>query len=150
MTTPIPSRDDAVAAWLRAQRDAYPIATIAHNVVDELLDQYRLHADTATPLHLHVCEGGNRDDCAGCHDESKFEARFNAAMDSTRSVVEKVIVHARENCPEGVDADVLAESIADVLSDELHALYAAQDERDRLRAENQALRGLHANAIRTI
>ncbi|MEV5944639.1 hypothetical protein [Streptomyces sp. NPDC051994] len=61
-TTPLPRRGDAFDHWLRDQREqADPIAwcTIA-----ELLDRYRLHADTRTPLTEHVCEGRV---AGGCH-----------------------------------------------------------------------------------
>lgn len=64
----LPRRDDAVEAWLKAQRDACFGHASTYNVIDGLLDEYRLHADTRTPLHEHVCEAGNIHDCAGCHD----------------------------------------------------------------------------------
>lgn len=52
----MPARGDAVEAWLKAQRDACFGHASTHNVVDGLLDEYRLHADTGTPLHEHACE----------------------------------------------------------------------------------------------
>jgi hypothetical protein len=65
----LPRRGDAVEAWLKAQRDEYyPDHGEQWSAIDDLLDEYRLHADTGTPLHEHVCEGGNVDDCAGCYD----------------------------------------------------------------------------------
>lgn len=70
-----PARGDAVEAWLRAHRDSYDRD---HDrqwpAIDEMLDDYRLHADTGTPLDQHCCEGGNVDDCAGCHDTKKERA----------------------------------------------------------------------------
>lgn len=71
---PLPRRDDAVAAWLKAQRDAAADYPQAYDVIDQLLDEYRLHADTGTPLHEHCCEGGNIDDCAGCYDTKEERA----------------------------------------------------------------------------
>lgn len=70
-----PTTAAAVEAWLKAQRDQYGWhgsndATPWHTI-DGLLDQYRLHADTGTPLDQHVCEGGNVDDCAGCYETAK-------------------------------------------------------------------------------
>lgn len=64
--TPLPARGDAVEAWLRAHRDRYVDSygrTRAWYLFDDLLDQYRLHADTATPLGEHVCEGRVIGDC---------------------------------------------------------------------------------------
>lgn len=75
----LPRRGDAVEAWLKRQRDsirvqdAYDARWVA--LLDELLDAYRLHADTGTPLHEHCCEGGNVDDCAGCYDAKVGEGR---------------------------------------------------------------------------
>lgn len=62
-----PRRDDAVATWLKAQRDAQTDGygrPPAWYVLDGLLDAYRLHADTGTPLDQHVCEGRVVGDCA--------------------------------------------------------------------------------------
>lgn len=56
---PLPARDD-VETWLRAQRDAHSGRygrDPAWYVLDDALDQYRLHADTETPLNQHLCEG---------------------------------------------------------------------------------------------
>jgi hypothetical protein len=52
-----PRRDDAFAAWLKTQRDAAADYPWAYQATDGLLDLYRLHADTGTPLGEHVCEG---------------------------------------------------------------------------------------------
>ncbi|MGX9921765.1 hypothetical protein ACWIG4_18145 [Streptomyces sp. NPDC002248] len=55
-----PQRGDAVADWLRTWRNAAVTERRDHgayNTADELLDLYRLHADTGTPLHEHACEG---------------------------------------------------------------------------------------------
>jgi hypothetical protein len=60
-------RDDAVATWLKGKRDEYRQAgawgpaEAAHNrtgytILDGLLDEYRLHADTGTPLDQEVHE----------------------------------------------------------------------------------------------
>ncbi len=60
----VPRRDDAVAAWLKAHRDEGDPGSgdegemRAYEVTDDLLDDYRLHADTGTPLHQHVMGPG--------------------------------------------------------------------------------------------
>lgn len=72
MTDPIPRRGDQFEQWLKAQRDEYEQTTSAQwRALDEVLDTYRLHADTGTPLDQHVCEGGTVDDCAGCYEAGK-------------------------------------------------------------------------------
>lgn len=53
----VPSRDDAVAAWLRTRRDQNPRGTDDYGVIDGLLEDYRLHADTRMSLDRHACEG---------------------------------------------------------------------------------------------
>ncbi|SHL73514.1 hypothetical protein [Streptomyces yunnanensis] len=53
-----PRRGDAVEQWLKAQRDMQRDRfgrTPAWHNLDDLLDAYRLHADTGTPLGEHVC-----------------------------------------------------------------------------------------------
>jgi hypothetical protein len=66
---PLPRRGDAVEAWLKAQRDEFSEQHDTQwDVIDHLLGTYRLHADTRTPLHEHVCPPGPDDDCAGCYD----------------------------------------------------------------------------------
>lgn len=60
MSTPIPTRDDAVAQWLKARRDEHSDRygrLPAWYVLDELLDTYRLHADTGIPLGQPVRGG---------------------------------------------------------------------------------------------
>ncbi|MEE2054763.1 hypothetical protein [Nocardiopsis tropica] len=52
-----PRRDDEFATWLKAQRDEHPKSTWHWVALDELLDDYRLHADTGTPLDRDACEG---------------------------------------------------------------------------------------------
>jgi DNA polymerase-3 subunit epsilon len=63
-----PARGDAVEQWLKAQRDAhldgYNSPSPEWHALDRVLDDYRLHADTGTPLGEHACEGGNHDDCS--------------------------------------------------------------------------------------
>ncbi|MEV7154876.1 hypothetical protein AB0N77_09655 [Streptomyces misionensis] len=58
-----PRRGDQFEAWLKQQRDNYRPRSSAWNELDYLLDQYRLHADTGTPLTEHVCEGQTVGDC---------------------------------------------------------------------------------------
>lgn len=48
------ARPDAVEAWIKAARDEYDEADPGHYALDQLLDDYRLHADTGAPL-----EGGD-------------------------------------------------------------------------------------------
>lgn len=70
-----PRRGDHVEAWLKQQRDEHDPASSHWGALDLALDDYRLHADTGTPLDQHCCEGGNVDDCAGCHDAKKGAGR---------------------------------------------------------------------------
>lgn len=65
---PLPRRGDHVEAWLKQQRDQFFRDSVVWVAFDQQLDDYRLHADTGTPLHEHCCEAGNVDDCAGCYD----------------------------------------------------------------------------------
>lgn len=62
-TVPLPARGDHVEAWLKAQRDLEDPQSHEWHVIDTLLDRYRLHAATATPLTEHVCGGMAIDDC---------------------------------------------------------------------------------------
>jgi hypothetical protein len=57
-----PRRGDAFEAWLKAQRDATNDPDDYWGA-DALLNRYRLHADTGTPLNEHVCEGRVIGDC---------------------------------------------------------------------------------------
>jgi hypothetical protein len=58
-----PQRGDQFEAWLKTQRDLCVGHATSWGAVDGLLDQYRLHADTGTPLAEHVCEGKVAGDC---------------------------------------------------------------------------------------
>lgn len=61
-----PRRGDAIEAWLKAQRDLLTDdygRTPEWQALDDVLDAYRLHADTGTPLGEHVCEGRVIGDC---------------------------------------------------------------------------------------
>jgi hypothetical protein len=58
-----PRRGDGFDQWLKAQRDLCLGHASTWAAVDGLLDQYRLHADTGTPLGEHVCEGRVTGDC---------------------------------------------------------------------------------------
>ncbi len=60
----VPARGDAVEAWLKGQRDALADGygrLPAWYALDDLLDDYRLHADTGTPLGRHACAGPHCD-----------------------------------------------------------------------------------------
>jgi hypothetical protein len=58
----LPSRGDAFARWLKEQRDNQnrnvELGRQRWAAIDGLLDTYRLHADTGTPLDQEACEGG--------------------------------------------------------------------------------------------
>ena len=58
-----PRRGDQFESWLKAQRDLCFDYPSAWGSVDGLLDRYRLHADTGTPLGEHVCESRMVGDC---------------------------------------------------------------------------------------
>lgn len=63
---PAPRRGDTFDHWLRDQRDRFEDNyghAPAWYAVDAVLDAYRLHADTGTPLTEHVCEGRMVGDC---------------------------------------------------------------------------------------
>ncbi|MFJ5644095.1 hypothetical protein [Streptomyces sp. NPDC093223] len=60
---PRPARGDQFETWLKAQRDEFERDGTPWPVIDYLLDEYRLHADTGTPLSEHVCEGKAIGDC---------------------------------------------------------------------------------------
>lgn len=66
-----PRRGDQFEQWLKAHRDRREERDGVWWYLDEMLDQYRLHADTRTPLDQHVCQAGTFEDCAGCHGEAK-------------------------------------------------------------------------------
>lgn len=68
---PLPRRGDQFEQWLKAHRDRRQERDGVWWYLDEMLDDYRLHADTGTPLDQHCCENGNVDDCAGCHDQEQ-------------------------------------------------------------------------------
>jgi hypothetical protein len=56
-------RGDAFEAWLKSQRDEWDRSDQEWGALDHLLDTYRLHADTGTPLSEHVCKGRTVGDC---------------------------------------------------------------------------------------
>ncbi|RAG81955.1 hypothetical protein DN069_29995 [Streptacidiphilus pinicola] len=64
----LPRRGDYLEGWLKQQRDACSGHTATYNAVDGLLDDYRLHAGTGTPLDQHCGEGGSLDNYAGGYD----------------------------------------------------------------------------------
>jgi hypothetical protein len=49
-------RGDPVDAWIKRHRDAFPAGTDGWHDMDALLDDYREHADTGTPL-TEVAQG---------------------------------------------------------------------------------------------
>ncbi|MET9222411.1 hypothetical protein ABZX65_27105 [Streptomyces sp. NPDC003300] len=61
---PQPARGDAFETWLKDQRDKHEDRygrVPAWYQIDDVLDQYRLHADTRTPLDQHACTGPHCD-----------------------------------------------------------------------------------------
>ncbi len=71
----VPARDDDIATWLKQQRDQMEDRfgrLPAWYVLDDLLDTYRLHADTVTPLDQHVPCACTPADCAGCDNRHPF------------------------------------------------------------------------------
>lgn len=56
-------RGDQFEVWLKAQRDASADHPEAYQAADGLLDLYRLHVDTGTPLGEPVCECRGLADC---------------------------------------------------------------------------------------
>lgn len=61
--SPLPRRDDHIATWIKATRDRLAANPAEEDhpsgwyVLDELLEDWRLHADTGTPIDQHACEG---------------------------------------------------------------------------------------------
>jgi len=74
-----PRRGDRFEAWLKEQRDACFGHATTWGAVDGLLDRYRLHADTRTPLGQHVCEGQVVGDCE-CLEQPTAGARQDGAQ----------------------------------------------------------------------
>jgi len=53
----LPRRGDHFERWLKDRRDtARQQSRERYEAYDQLLDDYRLHADTGTPLTRHACE----------------------------------------------------------------------------------------------
>jgi hypothetical protein len=48
----VPGRSDAVEAWLKAWRDSFLMGDEEWNVIDSMIDEYRLAADTGSPLPI--------------------------------------------------------------------------------------------------
>jgi len=48
----LPQRGDDVETWLKRQRDLYPKNTRQWSCIDDLLDNYRLYADTGSRLDI--------------------------------------------------------------------------------------------------
>ena len=70
----MPRRGDAFEQWLKAQRDQREDnygRTPAWWALDGLLDTYRLHADTRTPLDQHACEARATGDCDCLESEAR-------------------------------------------------------------------------------
>ena len=75
-----PRRGDQFEAWLKQQRDDHRDADRGQwTVLDDLLDRYRLYADTGTPLGEHVCEARVVGDCE-CLEHPAAGARQDGAQ----------------------------------------------------------------------
>lgn len=48
--THIPQRGSDVEEWIKARRDVWSPDSQSWQALDDLLDDYRLHADTGSPL----------------------------------------------------------------------------------------------------
>ncbi|MEV8324567.1 hypothetical protein [Kitasatospora sp. NPDC056731] len=70
---PLPRRGDQFEQWLKARRDECARSSEQWQALDGLLDTYRLHADTGTPLDEHTCESGTPDDCYACYETAAKE-----------------------------------------------------------------------------
>jgi len=59
VTTPHhePHRNEDIANWIKRHRDVYWKNSRKWTALDDLLDDYREHADTGTPLHFEVKRG---------------------------------------------------------------------------------------------
>lgn len=59
-----PHPDDEVVAWLADWREKYmtddSALSEAYEAVDAMLDEYRAHAHTGTPLDVEIPEGGKK------------------------------------------------------------------------------------------
>jgi hypothetical protein len=53
----LPERGDDVSRWLKVWRQQFSYDSNAWHAVNAVLNDYRLHADTGKPLHMHVTEG---------------------------------------------------------------------------------------------
>lgn len=58
--SPLPRRGDDVECWLKQHRDTWQAGSYLHGALDSLLDDYRLHADTGTPLNDPLGEEADR------------------------------------------------------------------------------------------
>ena len=50
----MPKRGDEVETWIKNFRGKFSKVSDEWHAIDWLLDDYRLHADTGTPLHAEV------------------------------------------------------------------------------------------------
>jgi len=72
-------RGDAFEQWLKARRDEWaPEGCQPWQILDQTLEEYRLHADTGAPLGEHVCEGKAVGDCE-CLEQPAAGARQDGA-----------------------------------------------------------------------
>lgn len=78
--TPEPHRGDAFEQWLKARRDEWaPEGCQPWQILDQTLEEYRLHADTGTPLGEHVCEARVVGDCE-CLEQPAAGARQDGSQ----------------------------------------------------------------------
>jgi hypothetical protein len=71
-----PHRGSETEAWIRRWRDAYPDKNdFAHRAIDSMLDDFRLHADTGTPLRFDA------------HDPAEQPAKFTITPDELAAAI---------------------------------------------------------------
>lgn len=96
--TPTPHRGDAFEQWLKARRDEWaPEGCQPWQILDQTLEEYRLHADTGTPLGEHVCEGKAVGDCE-CLEQPAAGARQDGTPDVQTQPATPMTAHLTTPC----------------------------------------------------
>lgn len=83
---------EEVEAWLKAARDRYDDSDrhfhdfgSPYYVLDDLLDDLRLHGVQGIPLTEHACEGG----CTECSDFLPRQSRITGALSGEPDLAER-------------------------------------------------------------
>ncbi|MET9304960.1 hypothetical protein ABZX68_06425 [Streptomyces cellulosae] len=91
-------RGDAFEQWLKARRDEWaPEGCQPWQILDQTLEEYRLHADTGTPLGEHVCEGKAVGDCE-CLEQPAAGARQGETPDAQTQPATPMTAHLTTPC----------------------------------------------------